>query len=117
MAQHLSSGRYGEQLGVDFILKAGYHVLYKNWRYRRWEVDIVAMDGDTLVFVEVKSRSRTDFGEPAEFVDWKKRRNLVKLAEAYIKINGFQGEIRFDIIEVYLKSQQVELIKDAFWSD
>lgn len=117
MAQHLTFGRYGEQLGVDYILKAGYTVLSKNWRYRRWEVDIVAMDGDTLVFVEVKSRSSTDFGEPAEFVDWKKRRNLVKLAEAYIKIKGFQGEIRFDIIEVYLKSEKIELIKDAFWSD
>lgn len=117
MAQHLSSGRYGEQLGVDHILKAGYRLMDRNWRYRRWEVDIVAMDGDTLVFIEVKSRSSTDFGEPAEFVDWKKRRNLVKLAEAYIKINRFQGEIRFDIIAVYLKSEQIEWIKDAFWSD
>ena len=117
MAQHLSSGRYGEQLGVDYILKAGYTVLYTNWRYRYWEVDIVAMDGETLVFIEVKSRTSTAFGEPVEFVNWKKKRNLVKLAEAYIKINSFQGEIRFDIIAVYLKTGKIELIKDAFWNE
>lgn len=117
MAEHLVSGRYGEQLAVQFVQSAGYRILERNWRYRYWEVDVVAMDGDTLVFIEVKSRTGTDFGEPIDFVDWKKRRNLVKLAEAYIKIKAFQGEIRFDVVSVYLKTKVVELTKDAFWSN
>ncbi|MFD2554285.1 YraN family protein [Sphingobacterium tabacisoli] len=117
MAKHLLSGQYGEQLALGFVQKLGYNLLDTNWRYRYWEVDIVAMDGDVLVFIEVKSRTNTAFGEPVEFVDWKKRNNLIKLAEAYIKIKRFEGEIRFDIISVYLKTKEVELIKDAFWSN
>lgn len=116
MAQHLVSGQHGEELAVSYICKQGYSVLHRNWRYKYWEVDIVAMDAETLVFIEVKSRTNTSFGEPAEFVDWKKKRNLVKIAEAYLKIMNFEGEIRFDIAAVYLETQQVELIKDAFWS-
>lgn len=116
MAEHLRSGQYGEHLALNFVHEQGYQILDRNWRYRYWEVDIVAMDGDTLVFIEVKSRTNTDFGEPLDFVDWKKKRNLIKLAEAYIKIKSFQGEIRFDIVSVYLKTKKIELIKDAFWS-
>lgn len=117
MALHLLSGRYGEQLALNFICNEGYHILDRNWRYRYWEADIVAMDGGTLVFIEVKSRTSMAFGEPSDFVDWKKRRNLVKLAEAYIKMKNFQGEIRFDIVAVYLETKKIELIRDAFWSN
>lgn len=117
MAEHLTSGQYGEQLAVDFVLNAGYNILERNWRYRYWEVDVIALDGNTLVFIEVKSRTSLDFGDPIDFVDWKKRRNLIKIAEAYIKIKGFQGEIRFDVVAVYLKTKNVELTKDAFWSN
>lgn len=117
MAEHILSGRYGERLAVHFIRSKGYKILVTNWRYRRLEADVIAMDGDTLVFIEVKSRTGTDYGEPIDFVDWKKQRNLITLAEAYIKIKGFHGEIRFDVVSVYLKTKEVELIKDAFWSN
>ena len=85
MAEHLTSGQYGEQLALGFVQKLGYNLLDTNWRYRYWEVDIVAMDGDVLVFIEVKSRTSLDFGDPIDFVDWKKRRNLIKIAEAYLQ--------------------------------
>ena len=77
----------------------------------------MAMDDAVLVFVEVKSRKSDLYGAPSEFVDDKKQRNLIQAADAYIALNNYEGEIRFDIVSVYLESNKVELIKDAFWSN
>ena len=76
MAKHLESGKYGEQLATRYLEGQGYSILFVNWRYKRWEIDIVAKERDVLVFVEVKSRSMTSFGEPVDFVDQKKRQHL-----------------------------------------
>lgn len=117
MANHLKSGKYGENLAVDYLKKENFDIIALNWRYKYWEVDIVAKDQNTLVFVEVKSRRSDSFGVPSDFVDLKKQPNLIKAAEAYIELNKYEGEIRFDIVSVYLETKKVELIKDAFWSD
>lgn len=117
MAKHLESGKFGELLAAKFLKAGGYEVLNVNWRYKYWEVDIIAKDGDILVFVEVKSRKQSGFGEPSDFVDVKKQRNLIQAADAYLELTNYQGEIRFDIVSVYLDSEKVEIIKDAFWSN
>ena len=57
-------GKRGEQLAVSFLEKKGYQILATNWRHRRAEIDIIAMDEDVLVFVEVKTRNNNNFGEP-----------------------------------------------------
>lgn len=110
------SGNIGEQTASRYLQDCGYQILAVNWRFKRWEADIIAKDGDVLVFVEVKTRSSLAFGYPDEFVDDKKRKNLRYLAEAYLRYSGYQGEIRFDIVSVY-KREKLELqhIKDAFW--
>ena len=117
MAKHLYSGKYGEQLAVDFLKENGYEIIAINWRYKYWEVDIVAKENNSLVFVEVKSRKSDAYGEPSDFVDYKKQKNLIQAAESYLMLNNYEGEIRFDIVSVYLESNHVKLIKDAFWSD
>lgn len=117
MAKHIESGKFGEALAERFLRDKGYQIISVNWRYRYWEVDILAKDKDILVFVEVKSRKRSDFGYPADFVDEKKQRNLIQAAEAYIELVNYDGEIRFDIISVFLDTGKVEIIKDAFWSN
>ncbi|MGN0004219.1 MAG: YraN family protein [Sphingobacterium composti] len=117
MANHLKSGKYGENLAVDFLNNAGFDILAVNWRFKYWEVDIVAMEENILVFVEVKSRKSDLYGVPSDFVDNKKQQNLIQAAEAYIELNKYVGEIRFDIVSVYLETKKVELIKDAFWSN
>ncbi|WP_039053271.1 YraN family protein [Sphingobacterium sp. T2] len=117
MAKHLESGKYGEQLATRYLEGQGYSILFVNWRYKRWEIDIVAKERDVLVFVEVKSRSMTSFGEPVDFVDQKKRQHLQEAAENFIEQQGYEGDIRFDIVSVYLADGRVELIKDAFWND
>lgn len=110
-------GSFGEQLATDFLLGEGYKLLFRNWRFKYWELDIIAMDNATLVFVEVKSRTNLNFGKPEQFVDWKKQKNMIRAAESYIRQYRYEGEIRFDVVSVYLETKNVELIKDAFWSN
>lgn len=117
MAKHLEAGVWGEQQAVRYLRECGYEIVCVNWRYKRLEVDIIAKDKGVLVFVEVKSRTDSRFGEPKEFVDHKKRRNLIRLADAYISYIKYQGEIRFDIVSVFLEQSKIELVKDAFWSN
>lgn len=117
MASNRDMGNQGEEWAVAHLQALGYRIVQRNWRYRYWEVDIIATHHDTLVFVEVKSRSRTDYGLPADFVDYKKQRNLLRLANAYLAYTRYEGEIRFDIVSVYLTTQKIEVIQDAFWSN
>ncbi|MEJ5054261.1 YraN family protein [Sphingobacterium sp. MYb382] len=117
MAQHLKDGEEGERRARLYLEGLNYQIIAVNWRHKHWEVDIIAQDADTLVFVEVKSRSSTHYGEPASFVDIKKQKHLIDAADAYLASTAYEGEIRFDIVAVYLdKPEAVQLIKDAFWS-
>ena len=117
MANNFIAGQFGENLALNYLLSHDYVILATNWRYKHWEVDIVCQDGDYLVFVEVKSRKYSTFGAPSDFVDDKKQKNLIRAADAYIELNNYEGEIRFDIVSVYLNTNKIELIKDAFWSE
>lgn len=117
MTKQRDSGSFGELKSVDYLVQHNYTILSQNWRYRYWEIDIIAKDGDILVFVEVKSRSNPDYGNPEDFVDLKKQVNIIKAADAYIELMGYEGEVRFDIVSVYLDTNKIELIKDAFWSN
>jgi len=109
MAKHLETGEWGEQMAMEYLVKIGYKIVLRNWRFKNLEVDLIVVDKDTLVFVEVKTRSGTDFGEPYEFVDRKKQRLLIRAAQAYILKTGYVGEVRFDVVAI------TNHIKDAFW--
>ncbi|MDR2271868.1 MAG: YraN family protein [Sphingobacterium sp.] len=116
MAKHLEIGIQGEELAMEYLIGMGCKIVLRNWRFKNLEVDLIVMDQDTLVFVEVKTRSRTDFGQPYEFVDLRKQRRLIRAAQAYILKYAYVGEVRFDIVAV-TNSVHAELtyIKDAFW--
>lgn len=118
MALHLDLGRLGEQLAKDFLINAGYRILTQNWRYGRSEVDLIAARDQKIIFVEVKTRRSTDHGEPEDFVDWKKEKQLEFASSAYIERLNHQGEIRFDIIAVIFENKdlyKINHIEDAFW--
>ena len=93
----------------------GYKILQVNWRHQKVEVDIIALDGNILVFVEVKCRSTAVFGDAQIFVS-KKKEELFKTAEAYLEENDIDNEIRFDVIGITLAMQKtkIEHFKDAF---
>jgi len=118
MARHNDIGHAGEAIAKRYLEERSYRILEANWRYRRAEVDLIAMDGKTLVFVEVKTRNTTAFGEIEDFVTRKKEDMLIAAAHAYMEHIDHDWEIRFDIIAIlYLDEQSysVKHIEDAFF--
>ncbi len=111
------TGNYGEDLAAQYLKKLGYKILERNYRIRGGEIDIVAKDGPTLVFVEVKTRYSHEFGNPVESMTYWKIKSLLKTALFYIqKINWGEKEYRLDFISVDFaedpKNPKIELIKN-----
>ncbi len=118
MSLQQDNGRWGENLAENYLIRQGFQILHRNWRYKRAEVDIIAMEGDILVFVEVKSRASDAFGRPEEMVDYKKKRLLYSAASAYMYRAGFEGELRFDIIAIIGQPgllKEILHFRDAFY--
>jgi len=117
---HLSLGAKGEKIARQFLQKAGYKILETNWRGGLGEIDLIAEEGDNLVFIEVKTRSSTDRGHPFESIGSRKQRQLIKAAREYLGKHGFEERYcRFDAVSVLHGDgePQLELIKNAFELD
>ena len=117
MAEHNDLGKKGEELGAGYLEKKGYRILDKNWRQWRNEIDLVAMDGDCLVIIEVKTRQSNFFGEPEMAVTREKQKSLIRAANAYIRYKNIECEVRFDILSVIISKtgEQIHHIEDAFY--
>jgi len=110
-------GRHGEDLAVEFLLKEGYEILERNWYFRHNEVDIFAKDQETLVVIEVKTRSGNSYGEPYTAVDFRKQQYLIFAAEQYIYSHNLDVEVRFDIVSIIIDrfgKITLEHVKEAF---
>ncbi len=109
-------GRAGEEAAARYLEQQGYVVLERNYRLRSGEVDIIARDGDYLVFVEVKTRSGGRFGSPFEAVDQRKQRRIARTALAYLAERNREMPVRFDVAAVFPAngSFRVELLRNAF---
>lgn len=116
MAKHNELGKLGEELAVQHLINMGYIILDRNWRNIHKEIDIIAMNGDVLVIVEVKTRQTDEFGNPDIAVNCKKQRLLIAAANAYVFKNKLDVETRFDIISIIFKDGEpvIEHIEDAF---
>ena len=117
MAQHNELGKKGEELAVDFLVKNGYTIRDKNWRYLKAEVDIIAEKDGILAVVEVKTRSSIDFGNPQDFVNPKKIKLLVAAIDEYVVSKDLDIEVRFDIIAIVNQNNKfiIEHLEDAFY--
>jgi len=117
MAEHNALGHRGELIAQSFLKEKGYQILHVNWRFHRIEIDIIAMDGDTLVFVEVKTRQTDLFGEPENAVDYKKQKHLINAANAYVLKHGVLNDARFDIISIVTEKNNTRInhFPDAFY--
>jgi len=114
MSDKIKTGNKGEKLAAEFLEKKGWEVIAKNWRFKRAEIDLIIKRNDWIIFVEVKTRSSTAFGEPEEFVDDIKYRNMFDAAEEYVYANDWHGHIRFDIVSVKLGRETIiEHFEDA----
>ncbi len=118
MSKHNETGLNGERLAEKYLLQKGYTVLHRNWRSGKKEVDIIAQLNDVLIFVEVKTRSRMDFGFPEESVDYQKIDFLKTAATAFLDANPQFLKMQFDIISIEMKGSEVQEIvhfEDAFF--
>ena len=94
-------GVYGEQLAARYLTERGMAVIDRNWRCSHGELDLVARDGDCLVFCEVKTRRSVRFGDPLEAVTWSKALRLRRLAVAWLQVHDARGaRIRIDVIAI-----------------
>ena len=102
MAQHNDIGKWGEEMAAEYLRKKGYTIRDTNWRCGHRDIDIVALDENlqTVVFVEVKTRSANYVQRPEEAVNREKIRNIGLAANAYVKMFRIMKELRFDIITV-----------------
>lgn len=108
-------GSEAETLAADYLMKKGYRLLERNFRYGKKEIDLIMKDGQYIVFVEVKARSSVRYGTPAEFVDFKKQQRLISAATYFLVKNGLtETRARFDIVEIYLSSGEITHIQNAF---
>ena len=108
-------GKFGEDVAISHLEKSGYEILERNYRHKRGEIDIIALfENKLLVFVEVKLRSRIDFGQPEDFVTNVQKNLIINGAEDYVFAINWNKDIRFDIITVGLEGE-VEHFEDAFY--
>jgi putative endonuclease len=110
-------GRKGEEVALRFLKKNGYRILERNYICKMGEMDIIAKEKDTLAFIEVKTRTSTEFGPPQLAVTPSKQRQLSKVALSYLNKKQLNDvKARFDVVAILLgqKGEEIELIKDAF---
>lgn len=107
------TGDYGEEIARKYLVNNGYKIVKTNYKNKIGEIDIIAYDKDTLVFVEVKYRKDDFFGLPREAVNYAKQLKIRRVAMVFINQNKlFDKSVRFDVIEVL--GDKVTLIKDCF---
>ena len=115
---NLVKGRNAETLAFEYLIAAGYEILELNWRHKKAELDIIAKHLDSIIFIEVKSRSTDYFGDPAFGVNDKKMKMLVAGATSYMEQVQHDGLIRFDIITIIFYPSdffELEHYQDAFF--
>ena len=113
----LSLGKKGEELALAQLKALKYRILERNFKCRLGEIDIIARDKNTLVFIEVKTRATKDFGGPAAAVNERKQRQLSKVALTYLnQKNLHHVPARFDVVAIELipPSPRIEVIRNAF---
>ncbi len=111
-------GQGGETLAAERLESLGYTILGRNVRLSNGELDVVARDGQTVVFIEVKTRSGTGYGSPQEAVDPPKQRRLTRLALEWLQIHELaEASARFDVVAVVMDNRgrpEIEVFKNAF---
>lgn len=96
-------GDFGEISACSYLKHHGYKIVERNYSNKYGEIDIIAQKQNRMVFVEVKTRSGTDFGNPSDAVDFRKQNRITNTAKLYIVENELDLDFRFDIIEVFYK--------------
>jgi putative endonuclease len=116
MTKNQNLGKEGESIAIDFLIKNKYTIIEKNWTFGHLEIDIIAQNGSTIVFCEVKTRTNSHISSPVEAVNKMKQKNIIRAANAFISYKKIQLEARFDIITIVgtAETHQLEHIPGAY---
>lgn len=116
MADHIDFGQQGEEIATQFLRSKGYAILDKNWRSGHKEIDLIARNGEVYVFVEVKARANTFYGKPEDAVNYRKIRNIISAADAYLRYYCIDNPVRFDVITITgtIQKPYIKHFEDAF---
>ena len=118
MSNNKELGDKGEKIAVKYLMHRGWEIMETNYRYSRYEIDIIGKRGDLLIFVEVKLRTDDTYGYPEDFVDKRKAEMIIAAADEYIYQINWNKNIRFDIMSILLKGNNdysITYFKDAFY--
>ncbi len=108
MAKHHHTGKEGEALAAKYLVASGFSILHTNWRYARYEIDIIAEKDEILHFIEVKTRRSDTYGMPEEAVSDKKLESLYSAADRYMEAYPGWHRIQFDILSIRLRRANTE---------
>ncbi len=109
-------GNKGESIALEYLISAGYQISRTNYRHGKYEIDIIAIKDEILIFFEVKTRKNLFYGQPEEAIDDKKINHILECANDYIHEIQWLNRIRFDIISITLFPElSINHIKDAFF--
>lgn len=117
MSGRIKLGQMGERKAADYLARKGYRIIERNYKCKVGELDIIAMEGRTLIFVEVKTRSNLSYGMPCESINRTKKGHILRTARYYIQFNNFESlDTRIDVIEVLLMESDfyINHIENAF---
>ena len=116
MAKHIEIGANGEALAASWLQKKGYGIIHQNWRYRHLEIDIIALRGNTLHFIEVKTRTNIQFGYPEQFIKKQKMRFLKNATAMYQLNHPKWKQIQFNVIAITLSNPiEILFLEDVFF--
>lgn len=119
MAKHISTGKEGESLALNWLRAAGFRIIHSNWRFSYYEIDIIAEQNGILHFIEVKTRRSGRFGLPEESVSKTKFNRLLRAGEQYLTLNKQWTRVQYDILSITLlpyRDPEYFFIKDI-WLD
>ena len=118
-SKNKEKGDEGEKVVIRYLEQYGYEILTQNFRCRSGEIDVIFKDKEEIVFAEIKTRSGTNYGFPAESVTMFKRNHILGTAKYFLyRYDLWNCNVRFDVIEVYLRKYQkcyINHIKNVFW--
>ena len=113
---NVGRGRVAQQAAERYLSELGYEIVGRNWSCKAGEIDLLALDGDVLCFVEVKARSRADYGPAVTAVTPAKQRRIARVAAFLLAQSGYQGPCRFDVVGLDRAADgwSYTLVQDAF---
>ena len=107
MNTNLDIGEFGEDLAMEYLMALGFEILERNWRHRYWEIDLIAKEGETTVFIEVKTRKSTKYGMPEEGLTKKKLKTIIAAGAEYLHKHP-NWDVRYDCVSILLQGKAIK---------